>query len=194
MIEWGVASEPLRPSDPSGDLHVIAPFSRGVLVAAVDGLGHGPEARAAAERAAEALRDGPEGSPSALLERCHQRLRGTRGAAVSLASIDGERDAMTWIAVGNVGGVLTRGDGRTRANLLLRGGVVGYRLPRLVDRTEQLDRGDTLVFFTDGIEREALRRVGFAAPPQRVADELLGHRLGRDDAMALVVRYRGGAA
>ena len=44
MIEWGVAAAPLAGETESGDLHLVKPVGRGMLVAAVDGLGHGAEA------------------------------------------------------------------------------------------------------------------------------------------------------
>src|SRR5256885_16832155 len=60
MIEWGVAAAPLAGETESGDLHLVKPVGRGMLVAAVDGLGHGAEAAAAA-RTAVATLDRPAG-------------------------------------------------------------------------------------------------------------------------------------
>lgn len=191
LIEWGVAAAGITPGAPPGDLHVVAPFPGGVLVAVLDGLGHGPEARAAAERGTEALHASPADPPAELIRACHRRLRGTRGAAVSLASFDAHRSTMTWLGVGNVEGVLLRADGR--AGLVLRGGVVGYRLPPLVEKAEPVSRGDTLVLCTDGIERRAAREVEPDRPPQRVAESLLARRAGGDDALALAIRYLGAA-
>ncbi len=46
-LEWGAASL-VRPGDSeSGDEHLVQFFPSGVLVAAVDGVGHGQEAAAA---------------------------------------------------------------------------------------------------------------------------------------------------
>ncbi len=56
LIEWGVAAQPLEGEAESGDLHVVQRFPKGVLVAAVDGLGHGPEAAAAARSAVATLK------------------------------------------------------------------------------------------------------------------------------------------
>ena len=53
---------------------------------------------------------------------------------MSLASFNALDGAMTWLGVGNVTGLLLRADAgaeRKRESLLLRGGVVGYRLPPL---------------------------------------------------------------
>jgi len=40
--------------------------------------------------------------PISLLQRCHEGLRGTRGAALSVASIQTSSGFMTWSGVGNV--------------------------------------------------------------------------------------------
>src|SRR6185503_9291337 len=129
-IEWGEAARAL--SEPSGDLAVVHPFEHGVLVAVVDGVGHGPEAANAAQLAAEQLAAHPEESVIALLRRTHARLKGTRGVVMSIASFNTRDDTMTWIGVGNVEGILLRAEpagGSPRESILLRGGVVGYDLP-----------------------------------------------------------------
>ena len=56
-FEWGLAARALHGQAESGDLHLVAPFAGGVLIAAVDGLGHGSEAAAAARVAVATLRD-----------------------------------------------------------------------------------------------------------------------------------------
>jgi negative regulator of sigma-B (phosphoserine phosphatase) len=43
-IEWGVAARAASPEEDSGNQSLIRPFPGGVLVAAVDGLGHGDSA------------------------------------------------------------------------------------------------------------------------------------------------------
>lgn len=57
-----------------------------VMVA--DGLGHGPDAAEAAAVALEAFSEEPMASPRQLLERTHQALRRTRGAAVMVLHAD----------------------------------------------------------------------------------------------------------
>ena len=99
IVDWAVATLALEGEHESGDLHVVAPFDGGALVAAIDGLGHGPEAAAAARRAAEALVR-HSGQPAIeLFDRCHENLRGTRGAVITLASFNGASGTMSWAGV-----------------------------------------------------------------------------------------------
>ena len=51
----GVASKTLQGQSVSGDIHVVIPFNEGLLVAVIDGLGHGPEAAIASMAAAKTL-------------------------------------------------------------------------------------------------------------------------------------------
>ena len=44
LIEWGVATLALPGEAQSGDRHLVKPVGSTVLVAVVDGLGHGAEA------------------------------------------------------------------------------------------------------------------------------------------------------
>ena len=50
-IEWGVASSTMPGQSQSGDRYVVHPCLNGVIVAAIDGLGHGQEAARAADLA-----------------------------------------------------------------------------------------------------------------------------------------------
>src|SRR5260370_31641963 len=61
-IEWGVAARALPGQTVSGDLHLVKPFFKGVLLAVVDGLGHGDEATVAAQLAVTTLERNAEES------------------------------------------------------------------------------------------------------------------------------------
>lgn len=195
-VAWGVATLALPGQHHSGDRHVVCPFPGGALLAVVDGLGHGEEAAAAARVACATLAARPRASAIALLRECHEALKGTRGAVLSIATLNTSDDTMTWLGVGNVEAMLIRADPNAtspRESMLLRGGVVGYELPKLRAGVLMLDRGDTLVLATDGIRGGFADRVSVTAPPQRQADELLAQLAkGSDDALILIARYLGG--
>src|SRR5213082_2372604 len=102
MIDWGVAAQALAGEMESGDLHLVKRVGRGTLVAAVDGLGHGAEAAAAARAAVAALDQYAEESLLPLVRRCHDALAGSRGVVMSLAYVGGVQPSLTWLGVGNV--------------------------------------------------------------------------------------------
>ena len=103
-------------------------------MAVVDGLGHGEGAAAAAKLAIATLEKGHGESPIALIQRCHEELRSTRGVVMSLAMFHSNDNTMTWLGVGNVEGFLLHRNAHVvpgQEALLLRAGVVGDHLPRL---------------------------------------------------------------
>jgi negative regulator of sigma-B (phosphoserine phosphatase) len=197
-VECATAARTLTGQTESGDLSLIEPIEAGLLVAAVDGLGHGPEAAAAARIAAETLRAHSGEGVGDLLGRCHQRLKGTRGAVMSLASFDSSAETMTWAGVGNVEGMLLRAppsSGPARESLLLLGGLIGERLPSHRAATLPLRPGDVLVFATDGIRHGFHISVRLDAPAQEIANDTLERfATGHDDALVVVVRWLGGVA
>jgi phosphoserine phosphatase RsbX len=189
---------PFPGEDVSGDRHVAASAARGLTIAVIDGLGHGPAAASAAARAAEVVEGHPDAQPEDLVRLCHEALHGTRGAAMTIASIDAGPGELVWLGVGNVQAALLQcqvAEGRGREWVPLRGGIVGYLLPALRSGRVQLQRDDVLVLATDGV-----RPVfgGWPAPnqaPAAVAERILDEQ-GRDsdDALVLVARYRGGSS
>jgi negative regulator of sigma-B (phosphoserine phosphatase) len=182
----------------SGDLHLVASYPGGVLVAGIDGLGHGFEAAEAARAARASLAEDPRSDLSDLFVRTHGRLARTRGAAISLAAVSEADARLTWLGVGNVEGTLVRAEpaGRPRTeSILLLGGVVGYQLPRLRPSTSTLDPGDLLVMSTDGVRAGYLDGIDTGAPSQQVANGILaGFAKSNDDALVLVARYTGDEA
>lgn len=115
---------------------------------------------------------------------------------MTLASFNGRDDTITWLGVGNVEGVLLRADSATpdRASVLLRSGVVGYRLPPLHSSVLRVNRGDVAVFASDGVRSGFGEDLSLEEPPQRLADRIVAtFRKGTDDAVVLVVRYLGSA-
>ncbi len=195
FVEWGVASAALPGQRTSGDLQLFHPLPEGVLLAVVDGLGHGPEAMAAAERAVETLRKHAEQTVMSLVRLCHQALIGSRGVAMSIAAINSLDETLTWLAIGNVEAVVLRADKRAnppRESVVMRGGVIGYELPPLRAAVITLQRGDLLIFATDGIDASFTDQLDVTRPPQRLADHILAeHAKGTDDALVLVARYLG---
>src|SRR5260370_23541123 len=87
-IDWGVAARALPGESESGDRHLVQPIPNGVLLAAVDGLGHGAEAAAAARTAVDLLARYAHESLVSLVNRCHQGLLNTRGVVMSLAALN----------------------------------------------------------------------------------------------------------
>ena len=193
LLEWGWAGAALAGA--SGDLHVVAPFEGGVLAGVIDGLGHGPEAAEAARAAGRVLAAFAGEPLPALVERCHEALRRTRGAVLSVASFAARPSRMTWGGVGNVEGVLLRAPAageRAREAIPTRGGIVGYHLPAVPEATLALRPGDTVILATDGIRAGFWERLPPAASPQALADAVLARDArGSDDALVLVARWRG---
>jgi len=193
-LEWGVAGRPVPGDSASGDVYLVEQRPSGVLVAVVDGVGHGPAAAEAAERAVDVLRAHPEEPLAGLVQRCDRALEGARGAVMSLAEFHGNGE-LSWLGVGNVEGVLLRIEAGTLAKpecLLLRGGVVGDRLPPFEASLLHVSPGDVLILASDGIGPSFLADLHVHRPVQSAADRILArHARITDDGLVLVARYRG---
>lgn len=195
LVEYGVAKFILPGQDESGDQHVVCCNKNVVLIAVVDGIGHGEEAASAAKTATSILKSGVDQPVISLIEQCHEKLRLTRGVVMSLASIDSVHGMMTWLGIGNVQGALMRNGARkgsVQDMLLLRPGVVGSQIPPLQAAVLPIEQGDTLYFVTDGVRNEFALSLSALENPQRAADRILDqYQSGTDDALALVVRLTG---
>lgn len=192
LLEWAVSAATLPGQAESGDLHFVKDLRQRVLLAVVDGLGHGDEAAVAARAAVAALEHSPNEPIAALLARCHEEMKKTRGAAINMVSVDAREDTLTWVGVGNVAGVLIDASSGGREALITRAGVVGLHLPPLRFVTLPVARGATLILATDGVRSSFTEDLSLGGSPQRVAQAILDRHWKRtDDALVLVARYLG---
>ena len=196
-IEWAAAGRPLSSGEACGDQPVAVDAGRGAaLFGVLDGLGHGNEAARAALCGVEVLRRDPAKPLEALIQLCHSKLAGTRGAAVTLARIDFDADTLSWTGIGNVTANLVAkapSGIEVRSSARLASGIVGYRIPDTVrGQAISIRPGDLLVIASDGIAENHLERIDFAASATVIAEQILRrYRKETDDALVLAARHRG---
>jgi phosphoserine phosphatase RsbX len=194
-IEWGIATRCRLGEAMSGDLAVVSRLPQGALVAGIDGVGHGSEAARAARTAAAAIREDPDDDLVRLVQRCHSALRGTRGAAISLALVSTSGSRMTWLGVGNVEGRVLSGDpgaARQKSSLALGRGVLGHELPAMQAAAITMRPGDVLLLATDGVDPRFADSLELSGSSQTISDRILSdHWRPSDDALVIVVRYLG---
>ncbi|HZD66304.1 MAG TPA: SpoIIE family protein phosphatase [Acidimicrobiales bacterium] len=180
----------------SGDLWAVVAMEDAVLLAVVDGVGHGPPARVAARRAVEVLGERPDQPADALLSRCHRSLVETRGAAVTVATLGFSTPAVSWLGVGNVAGVVVQATAwgtRTMASAPLHGGIVGYQLPPLrAPGALGVRPGDLVALASDGITGGFGEGLRLDRAAYDLAEDILARSgTDTDDALVLVARHRG---
>jgi negative regulator of sigma-B (phosphoserine phosphatase) len=194
-VELGIAARCRHGEAMSGDLAVVKVLPAGALVAGIDGLGHGSEAAHAARRAAEVMRESPGEDLVQLVQRCHSALRGTRGAAISVAFVSALESRMTWLGVGNVEGRVLSGDPaetRPKGSLALGRGVPGHELPAVRAATIAVQPGDVLLLATDGVGAGFADSLELSGSSQTISERILSdHWKQSDDALVIVVRYLG---
>ncbi|MDH4029569.1 MAG: SpoIIE family protein phosphatase [Chromatiales bacterium] len=148
-LQFGTWVRPMFGEPSGGDLAVVRDLGEAMLVAIVDVLGHGEEANVVAKGIAEFLGETEETDLQTIIEILHSRLKGGRGAAVGLALIVPDKEEMVYIGIGNTA---ARRVWRRATRLVSKDGTVGAHLRRSMPQVLQLDPGDTLLFYTDGVK------------------------------------------
>lgn len=178
----------------SGDAWDIRIQDGQARVIVADGLGHGPEAAQAAEVAMAAFRASDfgegHGSPSAVLEQAHPLMRPTRGAAVSMCTLDRRANTVVAAGAGNVAGRII--SGLSDRTLLSQHGTLGLKIRKMQDATYAWPEHALLVMHSDGLQaRWSLGGVGglLRCDPAVIAGWLIrDHTRGADDVVVVVVK------
>ena len=159
-------------------------------IAVIDGLGHGPHAAAAAARAVDTLAAIPDADAPTSIRACHEALKGTRGAALSVIRIDLDAGRMTFAGLGNVEGVVVSPGGKHL--LIAQRGIVGAIAPRIQEIEEDLPDSFIIMLCTDGIGSGARGdlRFGPIISAEVLANELLTAWGRAADDAAVVVASR----
>jgi serine phosphatase RsbU (regulator of sigma subunit) len=190
QLEHSSQIRPCRGEHLSGDAVVIRPLEHGLFVAIVDVLGHGPEAHELTHVIDTYLARYGTSDVSGLMTRLHQHLKGTRGAAVGICAIDAASGRLDYAGIGNT---TMRRFGKAETRLVSQDGVLGQNMRTPLHQTLQLEPGDLVVLYTDGVSDRftaddypgVLRHA-----PKEVASNIV-QRFGKDhdDAACIAVRY-----
>jgi anti-sigma regulatory factor (Ser/Thr protein kinase) len=195
-FQWGAVSRPAPYETLCGDRWRIAERAGGVSVLIADGLGHGPEAAAAADEAAAAFDQNPFCEPSQIIHRADGRMRGTRGGALAVATVDSRKGAMRYAGVGNIAGHLRSSRLENGRGLVSHNGTVGANMRKVQDFDYDCPGQSLLVMHSDGLQTRwdldlypglSLRH------PAVIAGVLYrDFTRGRDDVTVVVVRFSNG--
>lgn len=178
----------------SGDMALVERTELGLRVAVVDGLGHGPAAREAAQRAVESLRETKTLDIQEAVLQAHLLVAQTRGATLGLADVDLRARRIRGTTVGNVRVMLCFGGGRVWSpcgtDAVLghgRGSFHGKLDVRVEDHPFPPD--GLLLLFSDGLTNQL--RLPWSAnqsDQEELATQLFGaYSLPTDDATLLMI-------
>jgi anti-sigma regulatory factor (Ser/Thr protein kinase) len=147
-LEIGAVCLPKPGEVARGDAWAVEWRGGHCVILVVDGLGHGPDAAAAAMAAVNALRTHPQLSPAALIEFAHGALRSTRGAAMAVADLDlaGE---VRYAGIGNIAGVVREPNGAR--HMVSHAGIVGHEVRKIQEFVYPWSQDSLLVMHSDGL-------------------------------------------
>jgi hypothetical protein len=183
----GGYSRPFKGLNICGDSFVLELAEGGAFLAAViDGLGHGYESWIAAEKASEVIRASTDRNVCEIVQRCHQELRTTRGAAVGVLKIE-ESGSGEFCGVGNIEVQALNGQA---PSVFCLAGIVGHNMRTAKVMPVQMKSGDIYCLMSDGVSTRGNLKSCLPGPAGRVARRIV-EQWGRahDDATAVIVGF-----
>jgi anti-sigma regulatory factor (Ser/Thr protein kinase) len=188
----GAVSLPAPGERVCGDGWAFALEGERTALMVADGLGHGPDAAEAAAVALETFAQEPFAAPRQVLERTHQALRRTRGAAVMVLQADAGASLIRSAGAGNVSARLI--SGVSDRTLLCQHGTAGVTIRTPEETSTPWPPHAMLVAFSDGIETrwkaETVVPLLGRDPALAAAVLVRDHCRGRDDASVAVLRRK----
>jgi negative regulator of sigma-B (phosphoserine phosphatase) len=185
-VETGEACRPRAGEVISGDRIGIWQDDVSTLVTVIDGLGSGQLAAEASCRALACVEANRTLPLAGILPRCHEVTQDTRGVVMALARIEHAREQLTFVGVGNIG---FSASSRQQMYPISQNGLVGHRLPTLLEFRFDCAPGDLIVLYSDGVSSQFVRQGGLSvldrALPQELAQEIVQQFGKQDDDVAV---------
>jgi len=174
----------------SGDAVFFQPLEHGLFAAIIDVLGHGPDAHELTHVIHAFLKRHATSDVVSLMTRLHQRLKGTRGAAVGLCAIDSAAGTIEYVGIGNTS---LRRFGESETRLVSKDGVVGQNMRTPLLQSLNLESGDVIVLYTDGVSDRftAAEYPSVLHHAPKDAVRVILDRFGKDhdDSACIAIRY-----
>lgn len=194
-MDWATKMTAMTGETESGDRVIVKLLDDGMLIAVIDGLGHGHAAAVAADLAVSTIENNASLDLAVIMQLCHNSLAGKRGAVISLVRLEPD-DTLTWLGIGNVEVSLLRNQHshliRSVERPVLRSGLVGQgQLPPMQSASVQVRYNDLVFMATDGINPGFTEDIDVTGMPEEIAAEIMSnHASSADDALVFVGRYR----
>jgi hypothetical protein len=186
-LKTGGFSRPYKGLSICGDSFMIEKYNGTVLAAVIDGLGHGYESSVAATRAVEVIRESADLSVGAILQRCHQELRVTRGAAVGILKIDEEEGRGEFCGIGNIEVQALNGQA---PSVFCLAGIVGHNVRSSKVMPFTMKPGDIYCVMSDGISTRGNLKACLPGAPETVARRIVeSWGKDHDDATAVILGF-----
>lgn len=147
-FQWGAVSLPKPTELVCGDAWQISARDRDLAIIVADGLGHGPLAAAAAQRAMKVFDELAFSEPRTIVERAHGALAGSRGAAVAIARISGG-SSVDYAGIGNISGSLVTHE--RSSGMVSQNGTVGVAIRKVQQLGYTWPQHGVLIMHSDGL-------------------------------------------
>lgn len=187
--QWAAVSAPAPNEMVCGDAWRVVEREGEIALLVADGLGHGPLAAAAADRAVEEFDAGAFDAPGVFVERAHRALSGSRGAALAAAHL-GRSAVVRYAGVGNIAGSLVTSS--QSRGMFSQNGTVGLQMRKAQQLDYDWPERALLIMHSDGVSNrwslDAYEGLIGRHPAVVAAVLLRDFGRGRDDATIVVVR------
>jgi anti-sigma regulatory factor (Ser/Thr protein kinase) len=148
QLEAGAVAVPKRGETVSGDEWTLLWDKGRYTMMIADGLGHGPDAAAAA-RAATSVLSRNQGSPEQLIDAMHRALASTRGAAAAVAVMQPAKHALAYAGIGNISGVIRHA--QKSRHLISHNGILGHQVRKIQELGFPFPESSLLIMHSDGL-------------------------------------------
>jgi anti-sigma regulatory factor (Ser/Thr protein kinase) len=145
----GAVCIPKPGEEQCGDGWAVVALADRAVCAVADGLGHGPQAAKASTAALDCFRQHAQRSPKEIVERVHDAIRSTRGAAFAVAQVMLQDQTVRFAGVGNIVAVIV--DGGVSRHLVSQNGTAGSAVRRVTEFAYPWSETALLVMHSDGL-------------------------------------------
>jgi anti-sigma regulatory factor (Ser/Thr protein kinase) len=178
-VDCAYFTRPCRGERANGDGVFLDRRGDLILVALIDGLGHGPNAHNVAAAARRYLRDSWVENVVDTMNGLHQTLKGTIGAAAGIGTLSLVDHIFRYVGVGNT---IARTLGPDGTHLMSFEGTLGQNVRSLQQQELMIGPRELLVLYTDGVS-ERFEMPAFASVKTEAASSIargIVERFGKD--------------